>query len=278
MRSVFLALFLIIFVSPSKADISVNPTSWGLSVGDTFRLVLVTNGTTDATNANITTYDTFVNTQGLSGIKYNGSSLSWQAVGTTMTSNAATDNSRYSSSANLVNVFNLNGIKVSNTGYNTFFQAGSSGPSHLSGVKYTINGSGNLQDLGQVNVYTGFEITGSASQFYNEDNSTFVYTALGKSATYQQSGSFYTNGAAYGWADDWRQQWCKTGYAGINSYSNRMYAMSELITVVAVPEPSTLLLGGIAAAASGVRVWMKRRRRLATAKASTPHHPNRPAA
>jgi hypothetical protein len=52
------------------------------------------------TSTSISTYDTFVNTQGLSGITVNGSSLAWQALGLTPPSNPLTDTTRYSSQAN----------------------------------------------------------------------------------------------------------------------------------------------------------------------------------
>lgn len=76
------------------AAVVINPLAWGLNPGDQFRLVAITAGGTAATSTSITTYDAFVNTQGLSGITYNSASLSWQALGLTPGSSPLTDSSR----------------------------------------------------------------------------------------------------------------------------------------------------------------------------------------
>lgn len=62
-------------------------TPAGLSPGDAFRFVFVTDGTMDATSANISDYNTFVNLQA-AGATYNGSVVTWAAIGSTATVNA----------------------------------------------------------------------------------------------------------------------------------------------------------------------------------------------
>ena len=62
-------------------------TPAGFSPGESFRFVFVTDGTTDATSANIAYYNNFVNAQA-GGATYNGSVVSWVAIGSTSTVNA----------------------------------------------------------------------------------------------------------------------------------------------------------------------------------------------
>jgi hypothetical protein len=62
-------------------------TPTGLSAGDTFRVVFVTDGTTTALSSNIADYNSFVNAQA-GGATYNGSVVSWAAIGSTSTVNA----------------------------------------------------------------------------------------------------------------------------------------------------------------------------------------------
>ena len=72
----------------------IDPLAWGLNPGDTFRFVVAAAGGTTGVSTSIGAYDAFVNSQGLSGITYNGASLhNWQAIAGTPSSNPATDGS-----------------------------------------------------------------------------------------------------------------------------------------------------------------------------------------
>ena len=62
-------------------------TPAGLSPGESFRFVFVTDGTRDATSTNIADYNGFVNTQA-GGATYNGSVVTWAAIASTPTVNA----------------------------------------------------------------------------------------------------------------------------------------------------------------------------------------------
>lgn len=62
-------------------------TPAGLSPGQSFHFVFVTDGTTPATNSDIAFYDSFVTTQA-GGATYNGSVIPWVAIGTTPTDSA----------------------------------------------------------------------------------------------------------------------------------------------------------------------------------------------
>jgi len=255
------------------AAVVINPTSWGLSPGDTFRLVVVTAGGTTATSPLIAAYDSFVNSQGLSGITYSGSSLSWQAIGMTPSSNPVSDNSRYSSLANTTRVFNLNGVQVSSTTNGTAFWKTSGFNQHLAAIDWTINGSGNLAQVGGFqNVWTGYDIDGAKATQTNYDSQGFpqgsVDAVLGQTANYN------------GWDFINRQQVPSTLYplvgrtgASANGWSAAdnlplatnlpLYAISDVITVTAVPEPSGLAVVAVGlAAAAGITA----RRRFAAAR------------
>lgn len=244
-----------------SAAIVIDPLSWGLPVGATFRLVVLTTGTTAATSSSIGTYDTFVNTQGLSGITYNGSSLTWQALGQTAGSDPTTDATRFSSQANSVATYNLNGAQVSNTSSNPFWVTGGFS-SHLAPIDWTINGSGNLEQVsGSTRVWTGFDFRGdavTASNYDDDGNQIGTVTAtLGSSATYQDYDfdSFtpipnQTLFPYYGRAGASANGWAAFGEDSPLSTQYRMYAISGPITVTAVPEvevvfaAAALALGG----------------------------------
>lgn len=248
-----LALLGLIFPGPlGQAAVVVDPAAWGLAVGDTFRLVVVTQGTTNASSADISTYDTFVNTQGLSGIHYNGESMTWQAMGTTMDSVASSDSARFSSKANSTKVFNLGGEMVSN---NNFWDINHDAP-----INMTIDGSGALATLSSGRAYTGFGYDGKPRPQRNhtsEWESTDVYSALGQTASY--TGVEWdidmnpvlvpglTWGVAAGNISTSRASWPDGVYVETpDTVYHHMYAISDLITVVAdpIPEPASLAFAG----------------------------------
>jgi hypothetical protein len=267
---VFAAIALVLFGSDAHAGVVIDPLSWGLNPGDTFRLVVVTASGTAGTSTSISTYDTFVNTQGLSGITVNGVSLTWQAIGLTPSSNPLTDTTRYSSQANASRTYNLNGALVSNTTNGTAFWKTSGYNQHLAAIDWTINGSGNAAQVnGSQTVWTGFDIDGTVASATDYDGSGFpvgqVTAALGQSVNYNDY-DFGTNqqvpktlypllgragAAANGWA----------AFDNLDPSTVRpMYAMSELITVTAVPEPSTYAMALAGLACGGYLVRRRRKR------------------
>ena len=76
------------FGGGGRAEASpVLTTPAGLSPGDHFRFVFVTDGTTTATSSNINDYNTFV-TEQAGGATYNGQPITWVAIASTPTVNA----------------------------------------------------------------------------------------------------------------------------------------------------------------------------------------------
>lgn len=266
----FAAIALVLFASEAHAEIIINPLSWGLNPGDTFRLVVVTAGGTTGTSTSIAAYDSFVNSQGLSGITVNGASLTWQAIGLTPSSDPLTDASRFSSQANASRTYNLNGALVSNTTNGTAFWKTSGGNQHLAAIDWTINGSGNAAQVNSFQaVWTGFDFDGTVARAtdYDEFGSPVgqVTAALGQRVNYD-SYDFETGqlvpqtlypflGRAGALANGW------AAFDNLDPTTVRpLYAISELITVAAVPEPSTycMALAGLACGGYLVRRWRKR--------------------
>ena len=241
-----------------QAGVAINPLAWGLNPGDTFRLVVVTAGGTTGVSTSASDYDTFVNSQGLAGITYDGASLQWQAIVGTPSSIPRNDATRFSSQANAVRVYNLNGGLVSNPAVSDrkFWQTSDQ---HLAAIDWTINGSGNLAQVNSSQfVWTGFDWDGSPAQAEDYDGSGSsqgtVTAALGQSVSYNDFDfeTFSTVSKTlypyFGRAGALANGWAAIGNDPLsNSYS--VYAMSGLITVTAaaVPEPSTwaLALAGL---------------------------------
>ena len=74
------------WTAPAHASI-VLTTPAGLAPGDQFRFVFVTEGTTDAISADITSYDNFINNP-FYAATYEGTTVSWLAIVSTPTVNA----------------------------------------------------------------------------------------------------------------------------------------------------------------------------------------------
>lgn len=251
------------------AEVVINPIAWGLNPGDTFRLVVVTAGSTTGSSTSIAAYDAFVNTQGLSGITYGGSSLNWQAIAQTPSSSPVSDGSRYSSQANATRTYNLNGIQVSSTTNGSAFWWTTGFNQHMAAIDWTINAGGSLAQVnGSQLVWTGFDIDGSVATANNYQQSGFpigsVTAALGQTVAYTayDFGSSQTRPATLypyvGRAGAAANGWSAIGNEPLAS-SYPMYAMSELITVTAVPEPNGAALAGIGAALVGL-LWRRSRR------------------
>jgi hypothetical protein len=265
------ALVVLLVPSTVHAAVVINPLSWGLNPGDTFRLAVVTAGGTTGSSTSTNDYDAFVNSQGLSGITYGGASLTWQAIAGTPSSNPRTDSSRFSSQANAIRVFNLNGALVSNVTNGSAFWQTSGFNQHLAAIDWTINGSGNLAQVnGSQLVWTGFDIDGSPATANAYDSSGFptgtVTAALGQTVPYNSydfMNSQVVPSTLYPLAG--RAGASANGWAALSNDPLAtvypLYAMSQVITVVAVPEPSTIAMA-LAGLGGGGFCMLRRRRWL----------------
>ena len=196
------------WISPASIAGPVLMTPAGLLPGDEFRFVFVTDGTTAATSANISDYDTFVQSQA-DGATYNGVQVNWLAIGSTATVNAidhvgVTD----------LPVFLVSGTEVTPS----TTAAGLWSGILLNPINEDING----QTVSAQNVWTGTVSTGAGSPGLT----------LGSAVPWVGS----TNSAASTWVS-----------FGLVPQSNTlaMYGISQILVVPAsVPEPSGMLLLG----------------------------------
>lgn len=118
-RKIVQLLGFVLLLGPSaiaQADIVLMPP--GLIAGDTFRIVFVTSTVRDASSTVISDYDAFVTSAAAAGsqtsLTYGGSPVTWQAIGSTSTTNA-NDIGRLPVSSN-VPIFLVDGTKVANDG------------------------------------------------------------------------------------------------------------------------------------------------------------------
>lgn len=111
--SFLLVVFLMLsgFLSTGWASPIALHTPTGLNPGDKFRFIFVTTGTRNATSTDIADYNTFVNTDA-GGATYNGSAVTWKAIGSTTTVNARDNVGGFGTN---VPVYLVTGTKVANS-------------------------------------------------------------------------------------------------------------------------------------------------------------------
>jgi hypothetical protein len=214
--------------TPCQAGIVLN-TPAGLTPGDTFRFVFVTDGTTTATSSSISDYDNFVNTQA-DGATYNGSTISWLAIGSTPSVDAITHDGVNPS---LSGVYLVNGTQIA-TGDGTGTGGLWSG-TLLQAPDVDINSS-----LKQTDVWTGTQQDGLASP--------------GDSLGSSQGASVAGNSSSSD--DNW-----STYLVIIQPGQNNLYGISSVLTVpttAAVPEPSSGLMAVFGIAAGLVLAWTRK--------------------
>lgn len=151
-------------------------------------------------------------------------------------------------------------------------------PGVFAAIDWTINGSGNaVQVNGSQAVWTGFDFDGTVASAtdYNESGSPIgqVTAALGQSVAYRGYDSIYDPdtgdftevlvpktlypflGRAGALANGW------AAFDNLDPTTSRpVYAMSELITVTAVPEPTASAMALAGLACGGYSMWRRRKR------------------
>jgi hypothetical protein len=215
--------------TPCQADIPLN-TPTGLTAGDTFRFVFVTDGTTKATSSDISTYDSFVTAQA-EGATYNGVTVTWQAIGSTDTVNAI---DHLGINPTLSGVYLSNGTEVA-AGDGT----SSGGIWHgtlLNPIDTDIAGVTQIAE-----VWTGTLPAGDGSSGNQLGNSD---TVLGAS-------------------DMTSAPWVDNGNGVSASLNGTLYGMSEVLTVpqtLSVPEPSSLIVAAFTSTVGIVLAGQRKRK------------------
>jgi PEP-CTERM motif len=199
-----------------QADLILR-TPAGLTPGETFRFVFVTDDITTAQSSNISTYDAFVQADA-GGATYNGAVVNWQAIGSTSTVNAIT---HIRTIPGISGVYLPDGTLVTQSdGLTGLWGAATTNLNHA--VDETING---VQISAQP--WTGTQSNG---------------TGIGI-----QDGVLGGINILYGFTEDQGGGWVDhTPFFRNPIMPYPMYGISEVLTVV--PEPSTGILAGIGSA------------------------------
>ncbi len=201
-------------------------TPAGLSPGEQFRFVFVTDGTTTAESSNISDYDNFVQAQA-GGATFNGAVVNWLAIGST----AAVSAIDHIGQTNTP-VYLADGTEVTtSTTTSGLWSGGLKSPidEDLAGVKQPASlpwtgtlvngGAAFIQSLGDANPVVGNNLNASG---------------------------------------DWVQQSDESSNGDLET----MYGISQVLTVQAasVPEPSSLLMAATAVSAGCAFGWSRGRR------------------
>ncbi len=204
-------------------------TPAGLSPGDSFRFVFLTHGGTTATSTNISDYDAFVNAQA-GGATYNGSVVTWLAIGSTSSVNA------------------IDHI----------------GQSPISGV-YLADGTLVTPSTTSSGLWSGSLDTAITNDLSGPIGSVFTWTGTSSAGVATPFPLGNAGGVEIGEPPNTSGLWVDTGEAGNPSDSStfQMYGISQVLTVgaaPAVPEPSSLVMAGTAILGVSALGWYRKRR------------------
>ena len=197
--------------APAQAG-PVLSTPEGL-IGNAFRFVFVTDGTTTASSSNIEDYDNFVNTQA-NGATYNGVPVTWLAIGSTPAVNAIDHIGQTP-----IPVYLVDGTEVTTTTTNTGLWSGRL----LHPINEDINGT-NIVDK---QTWTGTNASGISVPVLTDPLGRDEEPATGNSSS-----------PGFEWTSGGNDE---------SFHSHPMYAISNPLLVeptLAVPEPTSLLLMG----------------------------------
>ena len=246
-------LWACLLVVPAAATpISIN-TPAGLNPGDHFRIGFVTGTTTsDISSTDIASYNLFVNTAA-GGATYNGSAVTFYAIGSTATVNA----------------------------YDNIHSTTMNDPVYLAGgalVAPSITGANGLWSGALVNrIATDIDGTVVSPDAQGGDRRVFTGTLVDGTVSSTPLGSYQTgffgapgyfkasNGQATGYTD---AAWISTGGYANQFAPSSLYGISETLTVAAepdtgataVPEIDPNILGSVLALVLGSLGLLERRR------------------
>jgi PEP-CTERM motif len=231
-------------VPTEAAPVSIN-TPAGLNPGDRFRIAFVTGATTTGSSSDITSYNLFVNTAA-GGATYNGSAVTFYAIGSTATVNAY-DNIRSTTMNDPVYLAGGALVAPSITGANGLW-SGALVNRIATGIDGTVvspNGNGN-----DVYVYTGSLVDGTAS------SEPLGYLFPGD-LPFDPPVFETSTGKATGGTD---AAWIRDGGGSTATFSRSLYGISETLTVAPVPEPSTCAMALAGLACGGYSLFRRRKR------------------
>jgi hypothetical protein len=201
----------------------VLPTPPRLSPGDTFRFVVVTQGTRTATSSSIANYNTFVNAQA-GAATYGGSVVTWEAIGSTSSTSAINNVGQTTTP-----VYLPDGTLVTTSTTSAGLWSGSL----LHRIDEDISGMG--LHTGSTGVWTGTNTNGSKSA-----NPLGNFFGVETGNTLSTNGTWVNNGA----------------FSSTTSGVFHMYGISQVLT--AVPEPSSFVMAGTAIIAISMFGWSRK--------------------
>ena len=202
-------------------------TPAGLKPGDSFRFVFVTDGGTDATSANISDYNAFVNSQA-GGATYNGSVVTWDAIVSTSSTDAINNVGEHTSA---IPIYEASGVLVTSSDNSSGLWSGSI----INPIILDLAGANN----GALGVWTGTTASGTGD----------ANLQLGAGVDSQLGLSGFVNSR---WVSD---------EAFISGDRLPLYGISQVLIVQSsVPEPSSLLMAVTALSAGCAFGWSRRRR------------------
>ena len=219
----------------TDASLVIN-TPAGLTAGDTFRIVFLTDGGTTATSTSITDYDNFVTSQA-GGATYNGVTVTWQAIASTSTVNAI---DHLGVNPGISGVYLANGLQVA-TGDGTGTAGLWSGQSQIQ-----------LTWISRATSSDGHSLDGNDSHRRRGSDGP------------GQSGPLGTSSPTLGWTSPAFGNWIDAGnFPSSPGVNVAFYGMSEVLTVPnpsSVPEPSSLIMAATGSTFGLVLVWSRKRK------------------
>jgi len=231
-------------VPTAAAPVSIN-TPAGLNPGDRFRIAFVTGATTTGSSSDITSYNLFVNTAA-GGATYNGSAVTFYAIGSTATVNAF-DNIRSTTMNDPVYLAGGALVAPSITGANGLWSG-----ALVNRIATDIDGTVVSPDGGgDRTVFTGTLVNGTAS------SEPLGYLFPGD-PPFDPPEFQASTGRATGGTD---AAWIRDGGGSAASFSRSLYGISETLTVAPVPEPSTYAMALAGLACGGYSLFRRRRAR-----------------
>lgn len=218
-------------------------TPAGLSSGDHFRFVFVTDGSRDATSSNINDYNTFV-TEQAGGAIYNGKPITWVAIASTPTVNA-TDNVGLTQDP----VYLADGTKVTTSTTTSGLWSG--------GLLHAIDEDLTGKQSSLRYVWTGTNPTGSTASAQSLGSTSVSYLLTDPPTPVPMSSIFGLSGPPH-----LDLSWVLAGSFDTNNRLNSLYGISAdlIVPQTVVPEPSSLWVVGTLTSAGLASGWSRHRR------------------